>query len=209
VRDTGVGIPPEVVPTIFDAFFTTKPIGEGIGLGLSICHRIVTGFGGTIEVTPAPGRGTDFTVLLPAMRAESRPAATAPTTPMTVGPATRRGAILVVDDDPAIARALARALAPEHDVSVAATAQDALDRVQGGARFDVILCDLMMPQITGMELHAALARDVPEQAARMIFLTGGAFTAAAAQFLKDTTNPRIDKPFDTDQLRATINARIV
>jgi DNA-binding NtrC family response regulator len=122
--------------------------------------------------------------------------------------ASRRGRILVVDDDPRVASALARALAPDHDVTVAALASVALNKVAGGERFDVILCDLMMPQMTGMDLHAELCRVAPDQAEKMIFLTGGAFTSNARDFLSGVPNIQIEKPFDVTALRALVGASV-
>jgi CheY-like chemotaxis protein len=95
-------------------------------------------------------------------------------------------------------------LAAEHDVEVRTRAEDALDAISHGERFDAILCDLMMPSMTGMELHASLERLAPEQARRMIVLTGGAFTEGAREFLDRVTLPRCDKPFDTPALRELV-----
>ncbi|MCI0749887.1 MAG: response regulator [Nevskiales bacterium] len=204
VRDTGCGIPAENLSRIFDPFFTTKPVGVGTGLGLSICHQIVSGFGGDIQVDSQTGKGTAFRVLLPPARAEEavkRPV-------VSVVPAARRGHVLVVDDEPMIGKAVGRMLGNEHEVTLALNAADALRRMVAGERFDVVLCDLMMPHMTGMELHAELLRIAPDQAARMVFLTGGAFTLAARTFLDTVPNQRLDKPFDTQKLRALINDQI-
>lgn len=205
VSDTGTGIAPENLPRIFDAFFTTKPIGEGTGLGLSICHRIVRGLGGEIQVESERGKGTTFRILLPASKGEALPATPPPRASV---PASRRGRVLIVDDEIMFARALARSLALEHEVELAASAGDALARVRDGQRFDVIVCDLMMPQMTGMDLHAELVRCAPDQAAGVVFVTGGAFTAGARAFLDGVPNQRIEKPFDAQQLRAVINDRV-
>ena len=92
----------------------------------------------------------------------------------------------------------------DHDITTAPGAEEALALLRYGARFDVILCDLMMPQMTGMDLHAELERSIPEQAAVMVFLTGGAFTARAREFLDGSSRRRIEKPFDLATLRAAI-----
>lgn len=84
----------------------------------------------------------------------------------------------------------------------------ALERLGAGERFDLILCDLMMPSMTGMELHDAVVRVDPDQATRMIFLTGGAFTPAARTFLERVANAQIEKPFDVAELRALIHERL-
>lgn len=205
VRDTGMGIPAENLTRIFDAFFTTKPVGVGTGLGLSICHRIISGLGGELEVESEIGKGTVFRVVLP----PAKNAAPEPKPPSVAPPSsTRRGRVLVVDDEPMIATAVSRTLAFEHEVVVSTDAATALQRIVGGERFDVVLCDLMMPQMTGMDLHAALLEQVPEQAECMIFLSGGAFTAAARTFLDEVPNQRLEKPFEARQLLALVNERM-
>jgi CheY-like chemotaxis protein len=124
------------------------------------------------------------------------------------GAPARRGKILVIDDEPMVARSLGRVLEQDHDVTIVLNAGDAHRRVVAGERFDVILCDLMMPQMTGMDLHAELLRTVPEQAAQMVFLTGGAFTPGARAFLEGVPNQRLHKPFDMQNLRAIVNDRV-
>jgi CheY-like chemotaxis protein len=116
----------------------------------------------------------------------------------------RRGHILVVDDEPRMGKALHRLLAPEHDVTTVQSAREALGLVSTGARFDVILCDLMMPGMSGMALHAELGRAAPELAARMVFMTGGAYTAEAQGFLEGVPNRRLEKPFRPETLEALI-----
>ena len=93
-------------------------------------------------------------------------------------------------------------------MTLASTAGDARERILSGEQYDVILCDLMMPQMTGMDLHGELLRLAPEQASRMVFLTGGAFTPDARAFLDGVPNQRIEKPFDTQHLRAIVNDRV-
>jgi signal transduction histidine kinase len=205
IGDSGTGIPAENLTRIFDAFFTTKPVGVGTGLGLSICHRIVSGLGGSLEVESEVGKGSVFRVVLPPARSNVRPLERQ-SLPTPVK--TRRGRVLVVDDEPMIATAIGRTLAFDHEVVVSGDAADALEKILSGERFDVVLCDLMMPQMTGMDLHAALAENAPDQAERMVFLSGGAFTAAARAFLDEVPNERLEKPFDTHQLSAIVNDRI-
>jgi PAS domain S-box-containing protein len=200
VRDSGCGMAPEVLARAFDPFFTTRPVGAGTGLGLSICHGIITALGGEITAESEPGRGSVFRVVLPAAAVEVAPAE-APTAAAAT-PA-RRARILVVDDDAMLGRALARML-KEHDVTVLTDARDARDRLARDPSFDLILCDLMMPEMTGMELHAELARTAPELASRMVFITGGSFTPAATDFLDRIPNERIDKPFAQGDIRARV-----
>jgi signal transduction histidine kinase/ligand-binding sensor domain-containing protein/CheY-like chemotaxis protein len=202
VSDTGSGIPPEVLPRIFEPFFTTKPVGVGTGLGLSICHSYVQAMGGDIRVRSELGRGTTFEVVLPpapeAALAEPATAAAPASAPLS------RSRLLVIDDEPLLIAALARTLAPEHEVVAFTSARPALERLRAGERFELILCDLMMPEMTGMELHETLAREAPELAGRMVFITGGAFTEAARAFLHTTHLPYLEKPFEPETLRARL-----
>jgi len=213
VHDTGSGIPPEIMGRLFDPFFTTKPVGEGTGLGLSICHGIVASLGGELTVESEVGRGSTFRVTLPPADVSATDvSATRGATPGIVTPAaamvgpthvvvpTRRGRILIVDDDERIGEAVRECLL-EHDVVALTSASDAFERLSAGERFDLILCDLMMPGMTGMDLHEGLAMVSPANAAKMVFLTGGAFTARAQAFLSEVSNARLDKPFDPTSLR--------
>ena len=199
VADTGPGLPATVRQRLFMPFVTTKPPGFGTGLGLSICHRIVTDFGGHIRVESGP-TGTTFEVILPVAAESHEPARLSP----RVSNAPRRGRVLVVDDEAVIARTIERALAKAHDVTSFSSAREALDLIRSGSRFDVILCDLMMPDISGADLHVELTRAFPDQAARMVFLTGGAFTPAAASFLENVENAQVGKPFEPKEIRELI-----
>ena len=115
---------------------------------------------------------------------------------------------LVIDDEPTLTRILARVIGEDHEVASYNSAHDAITAIRAGARYDVILCDLMMPQMTGMDFHAELVRTLPAQAERVVFMTGGAFTPRAREFLEQVENARIDKPFDLAALRARIAALI-
>jgi signal transduction histidine kinase len=202
VRDTGTGIERNALPRVFDPFFTTKPVGEGTGLGLSISHGIVTALGGRIEVDSEQGKGATFRVFLPISDAVS-PEPPSPT-PL---PARLTARVLVIDDDALLLKTLTRILGSEFEIVAVTSARDAFGRI-GASSFDVILCDLMMPEMTGMDLHAVLARAAPDEAEKMIFLTGGTFTPRAQAFLDGVPNLRIDKPFDAKQLRAIIRDRV-
>ncbi|HEY4178233.1 MAG TPA: response regulator [Kofleriaceae bacterium] len=205
ISDTGTGIPVEVRPRLFTPFFTTKPVGVGTGLGLAISHRIITQLGGTLTFDTEVGKGTDFKVTLPvAIQQVQARVAARPTT----APAIRRGTVLVVDDEEPLVQAIRKYLAHDHEVIACTSARTAQELLEGGARYDVILCDLMMPQVTGMDLFAEVLRLDPSQANRMVFLTGGAFTASAREFLDSSTNIRLEKPFDLKELRKLVNELI-
>jgi PAS domain S-box-containing protein len=201
VSDTGAGIPPQIIGRIFDAFFTTKAVGVGTGLGLAICQRIVTDMGGTLTVESELGKGTTFRVSVPiAHRKEPEVIATRVPLPV-VG---RRGRILVVDDEELVLRSVRRILSQDHDVLAMVSAEEALAVCASGEKFDLILCDLMMPDMTGMDFHRELSLVSPEQADKMIFITGGAFTEKARAFLSETPKEHLEKPFYSANLRAIV-----
>jgi PAS domain S-box-containing protein len=202
VSDTGSGIPPEVRPRLFTPFFTTKPVGVGTGLGLAISHRIVTQYGGTIWFDTEVGRGTEFHISLPvALQAAPPP----PRTKSDRVKPLRRGTVLVIDDEEPLAQAIRRFLSTDHEVTAVNGAREALDLLSAGKRYDVVLCDVMMPQVTGMDLYGDVKRMDPAQATRIVFLTGGAFTASAREFLDRVPNRRLEKPFDLKELRRLVN----
>jgi PAS domain S-box-containing protein len=190
VSDTGTGIPPEVRARLFEPFFTTKPVGLGTGLGLSVCQNIVHGFGGTIAADDRTGPGASFRVTLPLAESTQVAAPTAP--PPSSAP--RKASILVVDDETSIGSALAR-LFSGHDVVVTQSGREAAQLCEGRA-FDCILCDLMMPDMGGPDLHARLREDGRGMEERMIFMTGGAFAPRETEFLDRVTNRCVEKPFD-------------
>lgn len=196
ISDTGSGMSPEVRARIFDPFFTTKAVGVGTGLGLSICHGIVSALGGEIQVESQLGVGTTMRVLLPAAEfSAASPVAAEPTLSAS------EGRVLIVDDEAFVAKSLARVVGKGPQVEILTSAREALDLLQTGQRFDVILCDLMMPTMTGMELHAAIQQLDPAQAGRLVFVTGGAFTQEAQAFLEKMADRRLDKPFDVKAVR--------
>lgn len=203
IADTGCGIPPENLKRIFDPFFTTKP-GIGTGLGLSICQNIMTALGGEISVTSEVGKGTTFRVTLPATN-ETTPDSPVPTS-SALSPTGARARVLVVDDEPMMARAVQRLLGSEHEIVATTDPTVAVELVRSGKRFDVILCDLMMPVLSGMDVYDAVVRLDAAQAQRMIFMTGGAFTTRSAGFLEVVPNQRLEKPLDRTALRAAIRA---
>jgi signal transduction histidine kinase len=203
VSDTGPGIAPDVLDHIFEPFFTTKPTGVGLGLGLFVCHGIIKGMGGTLTAESPPGAGATFVVTLPPAPLAAPPPGEAAAVP---APKARRARVLAVDDEPQVLRSIQRALGA-HEVVVADCGRDALSRLATDQAFDVILCDLMMGDMTGMDLHAELHRRSTDLAARIVFMTGGVFTDGARDFLAGVTNACIEKPFDLVALRAMVTAR--
>jgi PAS domain S-box-containing protein len=193
IADTGMGIAPALADRIFDPFFTTKSVGAGTGLGLAICHRIVTQLGGEITFSSAPGKGTTFRVTLPASDA-----AAVESIAHTV--ARSRGRVLVVDDEPTQLRTIDALICDQHDVVTVSSGRQALDMLRTDGTFDVIVADLMMAEVTGMDLYDAVRADHPGLERQFLFMTGGAFTAASRRFLDSIPNRCVDKPFDGDEL---------
>jgi signal transduction histidine kinase len=199
VRDSGSGIPPQILDRIFEPFFTTKPVGIGTGLGLAVCRRIVNELGGTIGVESVVGEGTAFRVAFPPTY--DRPQFPRPS---VASPPQRRTRVLLVDDDAAVGAAVQRVLSHHHEIVFITKGTTALARIAQGERFDVILSDFMMPDITGMELHQRLRQIDPDQAKRVVFLTGGAFTPESRLYLDGVANRIVDKPFRTVELLSVI-----
>lgn len=203
VSDTGEGMDEETQRKLFTPFYTTKERRGGTGLGLAICHRIVSEVGGDIRVRSRRGEGTEFAVALRVARLEGDEAL-----PRTASePSPPRSRILVVDDEPSIGVAVRRVLSRDHAVEIETDPEVALARLRE-ERFDLVLCDLMMPKLGGPEFHAELTRLAPDLARSMIVLTGGAFTASAREFLARHENVCIEKPFEVRGLRRAVDAQL-
>lgn len=200
VQDNGVGIPPEALGRVFDAFYTTREPRDGTGLGLYLCQTHVRQMGGRIEVESAVGAGTTFRVHLPA--AVVTPAPPTRLSPVDPPPRPRRR-VLVVDDEPHVARALSRLLSPDETVS-ARDGNEGL-RLCAEGPFDVILCDILMPGLDGIGFYERLSESHPELARRVIFITGGVFTDRAKAFLVTHTGRWLEKPLDLDRLLAMMD----
>ncbi len=200
VSDTGSGIAPEVLNRIFEPFFTTKPVGTGTGLGLFVCHGIVTALGGTIAVESRPGGGSTFRVDLPSHAGTAGATGRELTPPPPVAPAR----ILVIDDDASVARGIARELGTQHQVSVLTSGREALDLLIRGEQFDLILCDLHMPETTGMDIWEEIRRLRPGTEQKLIFMTAGVFSERALQFAKSVGNAILEKPLNPLRIREII-----
>jgi two-component system, NtrC family, sensor kinase len=204
VKDSGSGISEANLSRVFEPFFTTKSADGGSGLGLPICRNIVNEFGGDIHVESELGKGTCFSVRLPVRPGMSQAppplhVAAAP----TVAPS--RGRILIADDEPRLLSMLVKLLGAEHDVVTACSGEAARDILSHDQAFDVILCDLMMPGLSGMDLHAWVAALNAHLAERFVFVTGGAFTPKASKYLAHVGNRRFDKPYDNAKLEALVS----
>jgi signal transduction histidine kinase/CheY-like chemotaxis protein len=202
ISDTGSGIPDQVIGRIFEPFFTTKPVGVGTGLGLPICRSILAAHGGTIEVESRPGEGATFRIVLPASSTtRTSPRRTSSRPLVSVGP---RGRVLVVDDEVAVGSTLRLVLQREHDVQLATSGEEALRLLASGTDFHAIVCDLMMPGMTGVDLYEAIRAVHPGLEERMVFMTGGALLAKTEDFLSRVKNPLLEKPFDVPLVRRTL-----
>jgi PAS domain S-box-containing protein len=204
IEDTGRGMAGDVQARVFDPFFTTKDVGEGTGLGLSICHGIVTGLGGQIAIESTLGKGTLVRVVLPgtpeAAVVAVEPAASGP----VAAPGANRHRVLLIDDEPQVVYTTERLLRRDYEVTVALCGEDAMDLIARGARFDAIISDVMMPNMTGIELVEELQRVAPEQAQRLIFLSGGVFTEQTREALDRIGAPYLEKPITANELRGWV-----
>jgi two-component system NtrC family sensor kinase len=190
VQDTGGGIKPEHLSRIFEPFFTTKPQGVGTGLGLPICHALVRAHGGDITVESTLGKGTTFRVMLPPSAGTG--AVARQRVPVPTAAPTR---VLIIDDEPAVAAALGRML-EGHQVEIAHGGPQALKLLLHEPGYDIIFCDLLMPERTGMDVYEEVAAQLPALASRFIFMTGGGFTPRAREFIARGQHRMLDKPFD-------------
>ncbi len=208
VTDDGPGMADETLHRIFDPFFTTALENAEIGLGLAICHSIVTSLGGDIDVYSELGKGTTFRVSLPPAKTFSPPAPRrSPTLPPPARTTGQRARVLVVDDEIAIGKAIRRILVNDHDVTLESDARVALERLTHET-FDVVFCDLMMPNMSGMDFFDALAMRSPDQAARIVFLTGGAFSRRSEEFLRESHNVCLPKPFSREAVSSVVRNMI-
>jgi signal transduction histidine kinase len=203
VIDNGTGIEPDRMNRVFEPFFTTKNVSEGTGLGLSICRSIIRDAGGTIEAQSELDRGTTFVVRLPASTRTEIPHTTQ--APPTATPGAR-ACVVVIDDEPLVGRSIRRALRG-HEVQVFTSAEEAIERLCSDEPFDVVFCDLMMPEVSGMEVFARVSERCPDIASRFVFMTGGAFTPQAREFLKQTPLVCLEKPFELRQIRDLVRER--
>ena len=206
VRDTGRGATAEAQEKLFDPFYSTREGELGAGMGLSISRSIVTSLGGRIEATGTPGKGTCMTVYLPV-----DPAATdTPDASKTADGASEESApaearILVVDDEPQVAKVMGRMLRrANYQVSTVTSVEAAQACITAGEIFDLIICDLMMPGLTGMDLYAWLESGYPELCRHALFITGGVFTPRAERFLSQPSIRWLEKPIDRALLFKTM-----
>ena len=202
VSDTGVGISRTHLPKVFEPFFTTKPAGEGTGLGLSICHRLVHGMGGHIHVSSEEGKGSRFSVFLCAAAPLSEVDHSLSSDAVS---SSRRLRLLIVDDEAMVARAAQRIFEAHFQVEIALDGKSALEKLEH-AEYDVVLCDVMMPGLTGLDVYRQVRLQNEGLAARFVFATGGLFNQELSDSVKRLSNMIVEKPYDPKALRQTIEA---
>jgi two-component system cell cycle sensor histidine kinase/response regulator CckA len=203
VEDDGIGIAPEDLPYVFEPFFVARGGSGGAGLGLAICRNIVTALGGTISVISKPEVGSRFTVTLLAAGALAAPAEG--NRARSRERVNNRARILIIDDEPLLGQTLRFAFQDKHDVEVASSGREALDRLASDADFDLVLCDLMMPDVSGEHVFRAVSEHTPGLLPRFVFMTGGAFTERAQEFLAHFPGRQLEKPFNIDEVELLLS----
>jgi CheY-like chemotaxis protein/nitrogen-specific signal transduction histidine kinase len=189
-------------------FDPLSSISGGVDAGLAICHGIVTSVGGEMRCAIHPGRGTSFQVLLPAAEWTRTEASPAPQPQPSLLPPSDRARVLVVDDDPGVGKALRLMLEEEHDVTCVTSPREALKLLLADAGLDIVFCDLMMPELSGVDLYQALYLNRPGYERRLVFMTGGAFMPEEASFVTQVKSPIMEKPFDMRRIQALVRRAV-
>lgn len=201
LRDDGAGMSSEVKNKLFTPFFTTKTNGEGTGLGLSLSHSIILGHGGTIEVKSEPGKGAEFIVMLPI---DSLPEITTaePNNYTTRAKEENKTArFLVVDDEEAIRMLISRTLSSSgHTIDTTGDPEEVLQKLSS-TDYDIVIMDIRMPGMNGMELYKALTEKSPHLACKFLFITGDTSDPNTIAFFKRNGLSYIAKPFERQELK--------
>jgi PAS domain S-box-containing protein len=201
VRDDGPGIPPDVLPRIFDPFFSTKGQGRGTGLGLSVSYGILRDHGGELRVDTRVGGGTSFTVVLPI---HSTAADTAAPRPAMAAGTSGGKRILVVDDEEVIVELYVQLLqALGHSIDTASTGLEALRKIEQNT-YDLVISDIKMPKMNGIQLFEKAALAKPGMRNRFIFITGDMNSLTSQQFSTITDHPCLIKPVNIEKIESTI-----
>jgi PAS domain S-box-containing protein len=202
-KDSGPGIARENLETIFDPFFTTREVGQGTGLGLSVCHGIVTEHNGKIWAESEPGKGATFIIELPLVTEEGQFEPPEPV--IEEAPRVAKARILVVDDEPVIRQFVSQVLGEQgHTVETVDNAASALKMVKS-KRYRLILLDIKMPGMSGVELYKQFQKIAPSLTKRVVFITGDVMGKRTMAFLDKTKTPYMMKPFDARELKTQIN----
>jgi two-component system NtrC family sensor kinase len=200
VADNGPGIPKHLRARVFEPYFTTKPVGTGLGVGLAVSLGIVEAHGGTLTVDCPKEGGAVFTIALPACIVDATDTKAAPPAKVSAG----SHKILVVDDEAEIRETLAAILTgAHHHVVTVGSGREAMERM-AVERYDVILTDIRMPDIDGRALYQEIVRRWPAQAGRVVFVTGDTLASALREFVSESGRPVIEKPFLPSEVRRIV-----
>jgi two-component system, NtrC family, sensor kinase len=203
VEDDGPGIDGELRDSIFEPFFTTHTERGALGMGLSRASAIAERHGGRLSVERSPLGGARFVFRV---QLEDTPDVAAPrSVPPPSSGIIGRPRVLIVDDEPQIRDSYRRILRLKFDVEVASNSREAYDLIRSGA-FDMVLCDVVMPEEDGVSFAERLRRDFPTQAAALLFCTGGVLESEQERFLSSWQNGYLRKPLSADQLLASASA---
>jgi two-component system cell cycle sensor histidine kinase/response regulator CckA len=200
IEDTGSGVPDEILRRIGEPFFTTK--SEGMGLGLAVCQSILGQIGGDLDIESRPGR-TIARVRLAANTEQSTNELPQSNSSSSWVVASRVAQILVVDDEPLVLRSIQRSL-KGHAVQTATSGRQALQILESCHELDLVLCDVMMPDLSGIDLYAEIGARHPHLLGRVVFMTGGTFTERAHAFRGSISNIFLEKPLDVGRLRELV-----
>lgn len=204
VEDDGPGVPEAISGRVFDPFFTTKELGKGTGLGLSVSYGIVQEHGGEIELLPAQAGGARFRIILPIVVGEE-PAAEDPAVD-SVTSSLRGRRVLVAEDEPVVLELLARLLRDEGaDVTMAADGEEAWDRICEESRFDLIVADMRMPNLSGRQLYERVSEERPDLLRRFVFATGDLMRQETQGFLQGLPNRVLTKPLEQETVRRVLS----
>jgi CheY-like chemotaxis protein len=205
ISDTGPGIPADSLEKIFDPFYTTKRESQGTGLGLSISRSIVQHLGGDLAVSSFDGQGATFVCFLPLpseQELESAERRRSPTPTAQLDPA--RQAVLIVEDDPHVLRAVSRVLGEEFKVLVAADGQEAIEVLSSGAKVDAIITEIALPEVDGPEFFAWIARESPELLDRIVVATAAQERTRYHDFLRRQKPTVLHKPLTRERVLSAV-----
>ncbi len=200
----GLALEPEALSNVFEPFFAARGDDEATRVGLPFCRAVVSAMGGELLAESDAAVGTTFRIILPVGVLESEPPVSEPGASLA-DIRSDRPAVLVVDDDPGIGGAMSVALEDSCDVTYLASALEARDRLIAGDRYDIVFCDMMMPDLDGEALWEVLHRVRPEQAARFVFMTAAGAHPKVADFFRRTDCVRLDKPFRLDDVQRAVS----
>ncbi len=207
IEDTGTGIPEELLPRIFEPFFTTKPKEEGTGLGLALCADIINKHKGDISIVETSKNGTSIEVKIPF---DNNPADKGKniTREDKLSKIIKKKRILLIDDEALLLKAYKRNLQRDYDVSTCESSEEALELLKRDQNFDLILCDIVMPGMSGLDLYKILQKDYNDLSKKVIFCSGSGFGATSKVLSESYNNIYLQKPISMAKLKESIEKEI-